>query len=62
MPKYNLIFIFLETHFSAIRASVGCSNNPTTEQFKASYKKLMLGNYFLVKLSFFLTKSLNFKV
>ena len=46
MPKYNVILIFLETHFSAIRASVGCSNNPTTEQFKASYKKLMLGNYF----------------
>ena len=56
MPKYNVILIFLETHFSAIRASVGCSNNPTTEQFKASYKKLMLGNYF-----FFPTKALNFK-
>ena len=29
--------------FGAIRASFGCNNNPTTYQFKASYKKLLLG-------------------
>ena len=44
---YLSTFKFSQDHveffFGAIRASLGCNNNPTTYQFKASYKKLLLG-------------------
>ena len=33
----------LEMYFSSIRASLGGNNNPTTTQFAAAYKKLLLG-------------------